>query len=144
MRNNSKPVALALALTILLGACASDEVVLAPDTRAGDQLRAEYLVGEWCGNRELTSKANSAAGHSALLNLAKHFWRLRPGGEWQKSDTGFVYSLHGEWKLQGGDRVLFKQLRGGTVIYQARFTNSGLNLYLEDSDGQFLVLSRCD
>ena len=39
-----KTMILALSLALLITACATDDVVLAPDTQAGDQLKHEYLV----------------------------------------------------------------------------------------------------
>jgi len=71
MNRNLYQALLYAACLILVSACATDEVQLAPNTQPGDQLEAAYLVGKWCNNRELTSKANSAAGFSAVLNLGK-------------------------------------------------------------------------
>ncbi len=70
-------------LLLLISACATDEVRLAPNTQAGDQLESGYLVGKWCTNRELTSTTNSQAGHSAVLNLGQKFWNFKEDGNWQ-------------------------------------------------------------
>lgn len=144
MKNRYFTATLYSALLLLLGACATDEVMLAPNTQAGDQLDPGYLVGKWCGNRELTSKANSKAGHSAVLNLGPKFWNFEASGKWGDSGTGWMYSHFGEWQLQGRDTVILDPLRGNPTSYQARFRNSGVDLFLEDHAGQFLVLSRCD
>jgi len=138
-----RPAALLL-LVLLLSACASDQAVLAPDTQAGDSLRAEYLVGKWCTNRELTSRANSDAGHSALTNVSQRYWKFRANGKWEESGSGWMYLLQGKWQLQLPDRLLLDPVRGNTAIYTASFRNSGIDLYLEDPQGQFLVLGRCD
>ncbi|MCP4391249.1 MAG: hypothetical protein GY802_23350, partial [Gammaproteobacteria bacterium] len=76
MKNRNFTAILYSSLLLLLTACATDEVVLAPNTQAGDQLEPGYLVGKWCGNRDLTSIANSKAGHSAVLNLGTKFWNF--------------------------------------------------------------------
>jgi len=131
-------------LLLLLSACATDEVTLAPNLQAGDQLESGYLVGKWCTNRELTSTANSAAGHSAVLNLDQQFWNFKASGKWQESGTGWMYSNYGEWQLQGRDTVILDPIRGNPTSYQASFVNSGVDLYLKDQAGQFLVLTRCD
>jgi len=131
-------------LFLLLSACASNEVMLAPNTQAGDQLEPRYLVGKWCDNRELTSTANSQAGHSAVLNLDNKFWKFKESGRWEDSGTGWMYAEFGEWQLQGRDTVILNPLRGNPTSYQARFQNSGVDLILQDQKGQFLVLSRCD
>lgn len=132
------------ALFVLIAGCATQELQLAPDTQAGDQLESGYLIGKWCTNRELTSTANSQAGHSAVLNLDQQFWNFRESGTWQESGTGWMYSNYGGWQLQGRDTVILDPLRGNPTSYQASFTNAGVNLYLKDEAGQFLVLSRCD
>lgn len=133
-----------LLFLLLLNACASNEAVLAPDTQAGARLQPEYLLGEWCNNRELTSKANSEAGHSALTNLSKVFWKFRSNGQWQNSASGWMYGHYGNWQLQPPDRFVLDPARGNAVVYQASFRNSGADLYLEDEKGQFLILSRCN
>lgn len=133
-----------LSLLTLLTACASSEVVMAPDTQDGDLLKHEYLVGKWCTNRELTSVANSEAGFSALLNISKEFWKFTDDGKWQSAESGWIYSALGEWQLEGPDTVILKRKQGNTFSYQARFRSSGVDLYLKDKEGQFLVLSRCD
>ena len=134
-----------LSLLSLISACASNEaVVMAPDTQAGDQLKREYLVGEWCTNRELTSTANSEAGFSALLNISQEFWEFRESGSWHNSNTGWMFASYGKWQLKGRDRLILDRLQGDPVSYQARFENSGVDLYLKDDKDQFLVLSRCE
>lgn len=144
MNNKIIAVVVYSALSLLIAGCATDEVMLAPDTRAGDQLESGYLVGKWCTNRELTSKANSEAGHSAVLNLSARFWNFKESGNWQESGSGWMYSNFGEWQLQGRDTIILDPTRGNPTSYQASFTNSGVDLYLKDQDNQFLVLSRCD
>ncbi|MDH3388278.1 MAG: hypothetical protein OEN02_10265 [Gammaproteobacteria bacterium] len=143
LRLSHKPV-FYLASILLLCACASDPVVLAPNLAEGDPIKPEYLVGKWCNNRELTSTANAEAGVSTLANLGKQFWKLRASGKWENSETGWIYAHYGKWQLQGPDTVLLDRLRGDPVSYQASFRNSGVDLYLLDESGQFLVVSRCD
>jgi hypothetical protein len=109
-----------LSLLSLISACASNEAVIAPEIQTGDPLKHEYLVGKWCTNRELTSVANSDAGFSALLNVSKEFWKFTDDNKWQSAE------------------------QGNAVSYHARFENSGVDLYLKDDKGQFLILSRCD
>ena len=134
-----------LSLLSLISACASNEaVVMAPDTQPGDQLKREYLVGEWCTNRELTSTANSEAGFSALLNISQEFWKFTDDERWQSAESGWIFKTLGQWQLEGRDTVILKREQGEAVGYQARFKNSGVDLYLKDDKGQFLVLSRCE
>ena len=136
---------LALPILVFLGACASSkEMVEVPDSRPGDTLQADYFLGTWCNNRELTSKANSAAGHSALANLGKIFWKFDDGGKWKASGTGWMYALNGQWQLQPPNRLMLDPARGKPEIYEAGFKNSGIDLLLKDNNGQFLVLSRCN
>lgn len=144
MNNKFIAVIVYPALLLLISGCATDEVTLAPDTMAGDQLDPGYLVGKWCNNRELTSNANSEAGHSAVLNLRPKFWNFKESGKWQDSASGWMFSNFGKWQLTGRDTVILDPSRGNQSSYQASFTNSGVDLYLKDQDGQFLVLSRCD
>lgn len=144
MKPRSIAVIVYTSLLLLVSACATDEVMPAPDTRAGDQLEAGYLVGKWCTNLELTGTANSQAGEDAVLDLEKQFWHFKASGNWQFSESGWMYSNHGEWQLQGRDTLLLDPLRGDPASYQASFTNAGADLYLKGQTGQFLVMSRCD
>jgi len=144
MKNKIVTSILTLSLLTLITACASYEAVMAPNTQAGDQLKHEYLVGKWCTNRELTSVTNSEAGFSALLNISKEFWKFTDDGKWQGAASGWIFSALGEWRLEGRDTVILKPKQGNAVSYQARFKSSGVDLYLKDDAGQFLVLSRCD
>ncbi|MCP4979748.1 MAG: hypothetical protein GY935_04545 [Gammaproteobacteria bacterium] len=143
--NNAKLARLAgLTLTLLLSACASETYLEAPDTKPGDQLHAEYLFGEWCSNRELTSQANKDAGHSAMINLTQVFWRFNDDGSWDDSASGWMYSSLGKWNLQGRDYFILEVNKGKSKNYQASFRNSGTDLYLQDEENQFLILSRCE
>ena len=145
MRVKVKLPALVLPALLLPGACATPEIsVQVPDSRPGDTLQAAYFVGTWCNNRELTSSANSAAGHSALVNLGKVFWKFSEGGKWRESDTGWMYSMSGDWQLQPPNRLILDSTRAKPVIYEAGFKNSGIDLLLKDNAGQYLVLSRCE
>ena len=78
-----------LTFALLISACAEKNLVRAPDTLPGDQLKAEYRVGNWCTNRELTSDANQDAGHSALTNIPPLFWNFKQDGSWQVSAAGW-------------------------------------------------------
>lgn len=133
-----------LSLLSLISACASNEAVIAPEIQTGDPLKHEYLVGKWCTNRELTSVANSDAGFSALLNVSKEFWKFTDDNKWQSAESGWIYKTLGKWQLEGRDTVILTREQGNAVSYHARFENSGVDLYLKDDKGQFLVLSRCD
>lgn len=133
-----------LVLSSLIVACASNETVVTPDIQEGEPLKHEYLVSKWCTNRELTSVANSEAGFSALLNVSKEFYKFADDGNWQRAESGFIFSSIGEWQLQGRDTLVLTGKQGDSVSYQARFENSGVDLYLQDDKGQFLVLSRCN
>jgi len=92
----------------------------------------------------LTSVANSEAGHSALVNLSKLFWKFNAGGEWKNSASGYMYGLQGEWQLQPPDQLVLEPMRGKTTIYAASFRNGGIELVLKDQLGQFQIMSRCD
>jgi hypothetical protein len=133
-----------LTVALLVSACTAKNLVEAPDTQPGDQLKAEYMVGNWCTNRELTGKTNRDAGHSALSNISPLFWEFKQGGKWQVSASGWLYENHGEWKLKGLNTLLLKKSKGKPKSYQANFKNDGADLFLEDDEGKFLVLSGCE
>ena len=71
-----------LLIAVTLGACASGPSVVVPDTHPGDQIQREYLIGEWCTNREETATSNQDAGFSGILNVSQVFWRFEAEGEW--------------------------------------------------------------
>ena len=133
-----------LTVALLVSACAAKNLVEAPDTQPGDQLKAEYMVGTWCTNRELTGKTNRDAGHSALSNISPLFWEFKQGGKWQVSASGWLYENHGEWKLKGLNTLLLKKSKGKPLSYKANFKNAGADLFLEDKDEKYLVLSLCE
>jgi len=132
-------------LALILGACSSNKpTVVVPATQPGDQLLASYMVGDWCTNREQTSNANRAAGLSALINVSPEFWRFTEDGNWDISNSGFVFVSHGSWKLEGLDMLLLAKEGTTPKKYQAQFKNDGADLYLIDDEGQFLVIAHCD
>ena len=134
-----------VALALLVSACANRQaLVMAPDTGPGDQLRPEYVIGDWCTNRDLTSQANKDAGHSALSNLSPHYWRFSNGGSWQNAESGWLYSDYGEWQLEDLNTLILARTEADPRRYRANFKNEGKDLYLEDDEDKFLVLSRCD
>ena len=133
-----------LLLAMLLSACSSNNLVMAPDTQTGEQLKPEYMVGKWCTNRELTAQSNKDAGFSALTNLAQHYWLFNKKGEWQDSVSGWLYAKIGKWRLEGLDSLILERSGATAVPRQATFKNDGQDLYLVEEDGEFLVLSRCD
>ena len=133
-----------LTVALLVSACAGEKLVQAPDTQPGDQLKAEYMVGNWCTNRELTAKTNMDAGHSALTNVSPLFWKFKADGKWQVSQSGWVFESHGEWKLKGLNTFVLKKSKGKPLSYQANFQNAGTDLFLEDEEGKFLILSGCE
>jgi hypothetical protein len=136
---------IALLLATLLAGCSSTEnLVLAPDTQPGDQLKDEYMPGKWCTDRELTSQANKDAGFSALTNVTQQFWRFGDEGEWDTSISGWLFESHGSWKLEGLDTLKLESKASKPLSYQARFEDGGVSLYLKDDEGKFLVVSRCE
>jgi hypothetical protein len=142
--NNKFNLALVyLTFALLVSACAEKTLVQVPDTQPGDRLKVEYMVGNWCTNRELTGKANQDAGHSALTNISPLYWNFKLGGDWQVSASGWMYEGHGKWKLKGLNTMVLEKSKSKPKDYQAIFKDDGKSLYLEDEDGKFLVLSAC-
>ncbi|MCG6888583.1 MAG: hypothetical protein LJE92_03265 [Gammaproteobacteria bacterium] len=135
-----------LLFAAMLAACASVAVVDVPDTKPGDQIQNEYLVGKWCTNREQTATSNQAAGFSGLLNVRPVFWRFGAEGEWDISTSGFLYENYGSWQIDGLDKLLITKKNMEPKPYQVYFKNDEgvTDLYLVDDKGQFTVLSRCD
>ena len=131
-----------LMFTLLLTACAGQKILEAPDTLPGDQLKEEYMVGNWCTDRELTSTINRDAGHSALSNISPLFWSFKQGGTWQVSVSGWLYENHGKWRIKGLDKMVLERSKGEPRNFQASFKD--LSLYLKDEEGKFLVLSACE
>ncbi len=144
MNKNSIRLAASLAFALFVSACASPNIVLAPDTRSGDQLKLEYMVGKWCTNRDRTSQTNRDAGQSALSYISQEFWSFNEGGKWENSESGWIFTNYGKWQLDGLNTMVLERLKGKPKSFQANFKNEGADLYLEDEDGKFLVLSRCD
>jgi hypothetical protein len=135
-----------LLIAITLGACASGPSVMVPDTKPGDQIQREYVIGEWCTNREETATSNQEAGFSGILNVRPVFWRFEAEGEWENSTSGFLFEPHGSWKLEGLDQLLLSKKNLEPNTYTIHFTNNGegADLYMIDDKDQFTVLSRCD
>ena len=133
-----------LLLTALLGGCSTRNTVIVPDTQPGDQLKSEYMVGDWCTNRQETADQNKAAGFSPLTNLSKVFWRFTEDGRWSASKSGFYYEGQGNWSLQGLDTLQLARYDLQPKNYQAQFRNGGTDLFLIDEKEQYLVLTLCD
>ena len=135
-----------LLIAITLGACASGPSITVPDTQPGDQIQREYLIGEWCTNREETATSNQEAGFSGIINVSPVFWRFGAEGEWEDSDSGFLYEPYGGWKLDGLDQLLLNKKNVEPKTYTIHFKNNGegADLYMIDIKDQFTVLSRCD
>lgn len=133
-----------LTIALLVSACGGKKLVQAPDTQPGDQLKAEYMVGSWCTNRELTGKTNRDAGHSSLANISPLFWKFKQDGGWQVSRSGWVFESNGKWKLKGLNTLVLEKSKGKPSSYLAIFKNDGADLFLEDEDKKFLVLSECE
>jgi hypothetical protein len=129
-------------LACLLSACASGPIIMVPDTQPSDQIKDEYLIGEWCTNREETATSNQEAGFSGILNVRPVFWRLRSEGQWDISVSGFLYEPYGSWQVDGLNTLLLGKKSMQGKPYQMQFKNG--DLYLTDDKGQFTVLSRCD
>jgi len=130
-----------LTYALLLSACATEKLMEAPDTLPGEQLKADYMVGNWCTNRELTAQTNKDAGHSALTNVSQQYWNLKQDGIWQVSVSGSFYEDHGQWRLKGLSTIVLERSQGKPRDYQANFKDA--DLYLEDDEGKFLILSEC-
>ena len=134
-----------MTIMALATGCAKEMGVLAQDTQPGEQLKSEYLIGQWCTNRELTAQYNYEAGLSSLINLDPQFWRFRESGKWENSDSGWIFAYYGDWELVDRDQFQLKTSRDSEpTSYQASFKNDGVDLFLKDDEGQFLVLSRCE
>ena len=130
-----------LTFALLLSACATKKLLEAPDTLPGEQLKADYMVGNWCTDRDLTWQTNKDAGHSALTNISKVFWNFKQDGTWQASVSGSIYETYGKWQLKGLNTMVLERLKNNPRDYQASFEKG--DLYLEDDEGKFLVLSEC-
>ena len=135
-----------LLIAMALGACASGPSVIVPDTKPGEQVLHEYVIGEWCTNREETATSNQEAGFSGILNVRPVFWRFEAEGEWESSTSGFLFEPHGRWELEGLDQLLLSKKNQPPNTYTIHFTNNGdgADLYMIDEKDQFTVLSRCD
>ena len=145
MKSNDIIAVVMLAITLLVSACANkQQLVMAPDTGPGEQLKPEYMIGDWCTNRDLTSQANKDAGHSALSNLSPQFWRFSDGGGWQNAESGWLFRDYGKWQLEGLNTMILERREVDPRRYQANFKNEGKDLYLLDEDDKFLILSRCN
>jgi hypothetical protein len=144
MKKSTRSAFVCLIFALLVSACATKSMVEVPDTQPGDRLKPEYMVGNWCTNRELTGETNREAGHSQLTNISPRFWNFKQGGDWQVSASGWMYESHGSWKLGGRNMMVLKSEKGALERYQANFKNGGVDLFLEDDDGKFLVLSGCE
>jgi len=146
MRTHALATSALLLAIFLLGACSSapKDAVVVPNTQPGDQLQAEYMVGQWCTNREETSQRNKDANFSALTNLSQQYWRLDDDGEWGMAGSGWYFNRHGSWRLEERDSLLLTRDGGDTVRYRAQFINDGGDMVLQAEDGDFLVMQRCD
>jgi hypothetical protein len=141
---NKKTILTLLYVTfaILISACAEKRMMVAPDTARGDQLQKEYMIGNWCTDRELTAQTNQDAGHSGLTNVAPLFWSFKDGGAWQVSSSGWLYENHGKWRIKERQTMVLERSNSKPVQYQAKFKDG--SLYLEDEESKFLVLSGCE
>lgn len=142
MNKSNRTAFVLVLLSALVSACASTPIVEVPETQPGDQLKSEFMVGNWCTNRELTADTNREAGHSQMTNVSPRRWNFKDGGQWQVSDTGWLYENHGKWKLEGRNVLVLKG-KGEPKKYEASFRNGGYDLFLEDEEEKFLVLSAC-
>ena len=134
-----------LLIATMLGACGPKSTVMVPETKPGDQIGVEHLIGDWCTNRNQTAESNQAAGFSGLLNISPVYWRFDSEGEWDASKSGFMYQPLGSWQLEGLDSLLLTRKGAEPISYRASFKNGeeGPDLYLVDDKGQFRVLARC-
>ena len=132
-----------LTVTLLLSACAGNKLMQAPDTARGDKLKAEYMVGGWCTDSELTAAKNAEAGQGMPTKLEDLSWRFKEDCSWQVNSFGWVYENAGKWNLKAGERqtLVIQRENEKAVEYQASF--KGGSMYLERKDGKFVVLSDC-
>lgn len=142
-QNNIRSIAL-LSLVLLVSACTSQNLVLAPDTMQEEQLKLENMIGKWCTNRDLTAQTNKDAGISAISNLTRQHWNFSDTGRWQISETGWMQSNYGKWQLEGQNTLVLNKRAADALRYQVNFKNEGQDLYLENKDNKFLVLTRCE
>ena len=144
MRKSTSAVIGFLILAAVQSACSTHNTVIVPDTEPGDQLKSEYMVGDWCTNRQETADQNKAAGFSPLTNITKVFWRFSEDGEWRASSSGFIFEGQGNWSLEGLDTLNLARYDLQPKSYQAQFRNGGTDLFLIDEKEHYLVLTLCD
>ena len=133
-----------LLLAIALSSCmSSSPLVVVPDTGPGDQILGDYMIGKWCTNREETAKTNQEAGFSAMLNIRPVFWRFRSEGQWDISNSGYLFEPFGQWQIDGLNNLLLGKKGGTPKRYHAQFKNGGANLFLTDEESHYTVLSHC-
>ena len=134
-----------LVLAIALSACASSEpMVIVPETGPGDQILDEYMVAKWCTNREETATANQEAGFSGMLNISPVFWRFGSEGQWDVSNSGFLFEPFGTWKIDGLNNLLLGKKGATPKRYHVQFKNDGADLFMTDTEEHFTVLSHCE
>jgi hypothetical protein len=144
MNKKSNLTLFCLTVTLLLSACATSKLMQAPDTARGDKLKAEYMVGGWCTDWDLTTAKNEEAGQGLPTKLKELSWRFKEEGSWQvTSFGGWVYENAGKWNLKAGERqtLVIQRENEKAVEYQASFKDG--SMYLERKDGKFVVLSDC-
>ena len=143
MNKKTSRTLLCLTVTLLLSACAGNKLMQAPDTAPGDKLKAEYMVGGWCTDGELTAAKNTEAGQGVPTKLEDLNWTFKEGGSWQVNSFGWVYENAGKWHLKPNERqtLVVQRENEKAVEFQASFKDG--NMYLERGDGKFVVLSDC-
>ena len=144
MRRPISIVIVSLLLAIALSSCSnSSPMVMVPDTGPGDQILGEYLVAKWCTNREETAKANHVAGFSSMLNISPVFWRFGSEGQWDISNSGYLFEPFGKWQIDGLNNLLLGKKGTTPKRYHVQFKDGGANLFLTDQESHYTVLSHC-
>ena len=114
------------------------------NTRAGDALREEWLIGRWDADGERTNEGN---GFDGVKAAASNLWNELFGRSWRMEAGGVLLfggrfsTKQGTWRLEGADRLILEETRGGkrhTFLCQFR---DGY-LYLKRTDNRFLVMGR--
>ncbi len=132
-----------LSALTLIGGCSSSSG-WTRNTREGDALRDEWLIGRWDADGERTNEANGFDGIKAapsdLWNeLFGRSWRMETGGVLHFG--GRLSSKRGTWRLDGADHLILEEETGGKRhSFRCQFRDS--YLYLKRTDTRCLVMSR--
>ena len=144
----NRMVRISLTSTVLMAAsllhgCASS-AGWTRNTREGDAFREEWLIGRWDADGERTNEAN---GFDGLKATPSNVWNELFGRSWRMEKGGVLHfggrlsSKRGTWRLDGGNRLVMEETRGGKRHSFACQFRDGY-LYLKRTDSRYLVMSR--